>query len=50
MNNETVSNDLDIANVFNDYFVNIPSNLEDRYNPPRLNFFKNVLIQKFMMT
>ena len=49
MNNVTISNDLDIANVFNDYFVNIPSGLKSRYNPPSLNFFKILLIQKFMM-
>ena len=29
MNDDIVSNDLDIANVFNDYFVNIPSKLRE---------------------
>ena len=29
MNDDIISNDLDIANVFNDYFVNIPSKLRE---------------------
>ena len=32
-NNDIISDDLDIANVFNNYFVNIPSKLKEPIQP-----------------
>ena len=46
MNNETISNDLDIANVFNDYFVNIPSKLKEPIQPSEFKLLQNFVDSK----
>ena len=46
MNNETISNDLDIANIFNDYFVNIPSKLKKPIQPPEFKLLQNFVDSK----
>ena len=47
INNNIISNDLDIANVFNDYFVNIPSKLKEPIQPSEFKFLQNFVDSKF---
>ena len=46
INNKIISNDLDIANVFNDYFVNIPSKLREPIQPSEFTLLKNLVDSK----
>ena len=41
--NDIISKDQDIDNVFNDFFVNIPSKVKEPIKP---NYFKTVLNHK----
>ena len=47
INNNIISNDLDIANVFNDYFVNIPSKLKEPIQPSEFKLLQNFVDSKF---
>ena len=46
INNKTISNDLDIANGFNDYFVNIPSKLKEPIQPSEFTRLKDFVDSK----
>ena len=46
INNKTISNDLDIANVFNDYFVNIQSKLKEPIQPSEFTLLKHFVDSK----
>ena len=47
INNNIISNDLDIANVFNYYFVNIPSKLKEPIQPSEFKLLQNFVDSKF---
>ena len=46
INNKTISNDQDIANVLNDYFVNSPSKLKEPIQPSEFTLLKNFVDSK----
>ena len=46
INNKTISNDLDIANGFYDYFVNIPSKLKEPIQPSEFTRLKDFVDSK----
>ena len=45
--NDTISDDLDIANAFNEYFVNIPSKLKEPIQPSGFELLHNLVDSKF---
>ena len=45
-NNDIISDDLDIANVFNDYFVNIPSKLKEPIQPSEFKLLHDFVDSK----
>ena len=45
--NDIISDDLDIANVFNEYFVNIPSKLKEPVQPSDFERLHNFVDSKF---
>ena len=45
--NDIISDDLDIANVFKEYFVNIPSKLKEPIQSSDFDFFHNFVDFKF---
>ena len=45
--NDIISDDLDIANVFNEYFVNIPSKLKEPIQPSDFGLLHNFVDSKF---
>ena len=48
--NDFISDDLDIANVFNVFLVNIPSKLKKSIQPSEFKLLYNFVIYNLMMT
>ena len=46
VNDNVISNDQDIANAFNDFFVNIPSKLKEPIKPSEYELFQNYVKSK----
>ena len=46
INNDIISDDQDIANIFNDYFVNIPSKLKEPIQPSEFKLLHNFVDSK----
>ena len=48
MDTDIILDDLDIVNVFNEYFVNIPSKLKELIQPSKFELLHNLVDSKFI--